>query len=120
MNTAPPGEVDRRVEARLLRQRILTRAEPLSLWSIIDENALRRMVGGPEVMHGQYRRLIELAESPNITLQVLPHDAGAHSGLAGMFYVMEFQERTIPTWCTWKQLSAPCGWKTTHRSTAIR
>jgi transcriptional regulator with XRE-family HTH domain len=97
MQLAPDSEVERRVEVRLNRQGLLTeRKPPLELWCVIDENVLRRMIGGVDVMRAQYAHLAELAELPNVTVQVLPHDVGAHPGAAGTFAILEFPERFMP------------------------
>lgn len=98
MHLAPASEVDRRVEIRRTRQQALTEPapEPLRLWSIIDEGALHRVVGGPEVMRPQYEHLLEAARLPNVMLQVLPHSAGAHPAVGGAFTIMEFTRRHIP------------------------
>lgn len=97
MQLAPEAEVERRVEVRLARQVLLTeRIPPVELWCVIDENALRRMIGGTEVMRAQYARLAEAAAWPNVTLQVLPYAVGAHPGVAGTFAILEFPERYMP------------------------
>lgn len=97
MQLAPDSEVERRVEVRLNRQALLTERDPsLELWCVIDENTLRRMIGGADVMRAQYTRLAELAEFPNVTLQVLPHEVGAHPGVEGTFSILEFPERYMP------------------------
>ncbi len=58
---------------------------------ILDEAVLRRPVGGPEVMRGQLERLIQAAKRPNVAIQVIPFDAGAHEGLrGGAFVVADF------------------------------
>ncbi|MDL4773794.1 helix-turn-helix domain-containing protein [Actinomadura xylanilytica] len=92
MQFAPPSEIDRRVDVRRTRQAVLTEREPepLRLWSIIDEAALRRMTGGPEVMSRQFERLLEFAGLPNVMLQVLPFQAGAHPAVTGTFALMDF------------------------------
>jgi len=60
---APAAEIERRVSLRLKRQRILTRPEPAPrVWAVIDESALRRPLGGRDVMRAQLRHLIELTE----------------------------------------------------------
>lgn len=88
---ASTEHIDRMAELRMKRQEVLTRPEsPLELWLILDEAVLRRPVGGPKVMRAQLGRLIEAGELPNITLQVLPFSQGAHAGLAGPFYILEF------------------------------
>lgn len=84
--------IDQRVEVRKRRQEALTKPEPLSLWAVIDEAALRRTVGGPEVMREQLDFLVSAARSPNITIQALPYSAGAHPGMPGAFLVMEFPD----------------------------
>ncbi|MFI6517968.1 helix-turn-helix domain-containing protein [Spirillospora sp. NPDC050679] len=89
-------EIQNRVDARMKRQSILTGDDPLQLWAIIDEAALRRQVGGPQVMRGQMERLADLADLPNVTLQVIPFEAGAHPGMPGSFVVMRFPEPVGP------------------------
>ncbi|MCO6011086.1 helix-turn-helix domain-containing protein [Actinoallomurus purpureus] len=97
MQLASDSEVERRVEVRLNRQALLAeRTPPLELWCVIDENTLRRMIGGTAVMRAQYTHLAELAELPNVTLQVLPHKVGAHPGVEGTFAILEFPERYMP------------------------
>jgi transcriptional regulator with XRE-family HTH domain len=89
-------DVERRVEVRLERQSLLLGDNPLKLWCIVDEAALRRMVGGRAVMETQLRHLIEASESPCVTLQVIPFDAGAHPGMPGSFILLQFAEAAIP------------------------
>jgi transcriptional regulator with XRE-family HTH domain len=67
-----------------------------SLWGIVDEAALRWQVGGREVMCGQLRHLLEAAELPQVTLQLIPFSAGAHAGMPGSFVFMQFAEPAIP------------------------
>jgi hypothetical protein len=97
MQFRPPAEVDRRVEVRMTRQAVLTKRDPtLRFWTVIDENALRRRIGGPELMRAQGERLMELAGLPNVMIQVLPHGADTHPGVAGTFSVLQFPERYVP------------------------
>ncbi len=93
---ASRDEVERRVEVRMERQAVLRNDNPLNLWSIVDEAALRRQVGGPEVMQGQFQYLMELSDLPHVTFQVIPFDAGAHPGMPGSFIVLQFDEAAIP------------------------
>jgi transcriptional regulator with XRE-family HTH domain len=93
---ASRDEVERRVEVRMARQEVLRNDNPLNLWAIIDEAALRRQVGEPSVMRAQLRGLMEAAELPNVTFQVIPFDAGAHAGMPGSFVFMQFAEAAIP------------------------
>ncbi len=81
-----------RLEVRVHRQSLLTQERPLDLWAILDEAVFRRMVGGTEVMSAQLNRLLELAQEPHITLQVLPASAGAHAGMEGSFSILEYVE----------------------------
>jgi transcriptional regulator with XRE-family HTH domain len=89
-------EVGRRVRLRMARQVLLTRQDPPRLWAVVDEAALRRPVGGPEVMRGQLERLVEATKLPNITLQILPFNSGAHAAMAGAFSVLRFPDRELP------------------------
>jgi transcriptional regulator with XRE-family HTH domain len=91
-----PEELGRRVRLRMARQTLLTREQPPRLWAVVDEAALRRPVGGPEVMRGQLGRLIEATKLPNVTLQILPFDVGAHPALIGTFTILRFPEVELP------------------------
>ena len=84
--------IERRVEVRQGRQRILARDDRPRLWAVIDEAALRRIVGSPKVMRDQLRHLIEAAEQGTTTLQVIPFSAGAHAGTTGSFVILSFPE----------------------------
>ncbi|MGI5233765.1 helix-turn-helix domain-containing protein [Actinoallomurus sp. CA-142502] len=89
----PAEDVAARVEVRRERQRILHRPDaPARLSVIVDEAAVHRIVGGPEVMRAQMEHLIELMELPNITIGVLPFRAGAHPGVAGSFMILQFAD----------------------------
>ncbi|GAA0330565.1 helix-turn-helix transcriptional regulator [Actinoallomurus spadix] len=82
-----------RVAVRMQRQQILTGPSPLSLWAVIDEAAIRRPVGGPEVIHGQLERLAEAARMPSVTLQLIPFSIGAHPGVGrGPFTILQFPD----------------------------
>jgi hypothetical protein len=94
---APAEEIERRVSLRLKRQEILSRAEPVpKVWAVIDESALRRPLGGREVMRTQLRHLIELTESPQVTLQIMPFDRGGHSAAGGSFAILRFADSDLP------------------------
>jgi hypothetical protein len=81
------------VQARLARQQILTREQPLELWAVLSEGALRQLVGGREVMRSQLAHLVEISHSqPNVNLQVLPYAAGAHAATSGPFLIMKFPD----------------------------
>jgi DNA-binding XRE family transcriptional regulator len=89
-------EVGRRVRLRMARQTLLTREHPPRLWAVVDEAALRRPVGGREVMRGQVERLLDATKLPNVTLQVLGFDSGAHPGMVGSFSVLRFPDQELP------------------------
>jgi hypothetical protein len=83
------------IEVRLIRQeRLASENDPLDLAVIIDESALRRDIGGPDVMQDQLRHLIEMAGLPSVTVQVLP--LRMHSALDGGFTLLSFQDRDEP------------------------
>ena len=97
MPHATADDVDRRVEARVRRQELLTaRDNPLRLWVILDEAVLHRIVGGPEVMAAQLRHLVAAGEQANVTLQVVPFAVGAHTGMYGAFVVVDFPDPVDP------------------------
>jgi transcriptional regulator with XRE-family HTH domain len=90
-------DIERRVQVRIERQRILTREDRPRLWAVIDEAVIRRVAGGPDVMAEQLRHLIECAEQGKTTLQVVPFSAGAHAGTTGPFIILDFPEPTDPS-----------------------
>jgi len=91
-----PLEIDRRVHVRMARQSLLIQDNPIDLWVVLDEAVLSRPVGGDEVMLDQLQRLVEAAQLPNVTLQVLPFAAGAHAGMDGTFAILDFPEAEDP------------------------
>jgi transcriptional regulator with XRE-family HTH domain len=93
-----PAEVNRRVQICRRRQEALTRddgEQPLQLSAVIDEAVLRRQVTNPDgslardVRRGQLQALIDVAASPNVTIQVLPFSAGLPPVTPGSFSVLE-------------------------------
>ncbi|MEU4315008.1 helix-turn-helix transcriptional regulator [Nocardia sp. NPDC024068] len=90
------SDLERRARARMDRAAVLAKDEPLELWVVLDEAAIRRVVGGPEVMSGQLRQLGEATKRKNVILQILPFDAGAHPGMAGSFTILDFPDPTDP------------------------
>jgi hypothetical protein len=87
-------DIDRRIALRMTRQGRLTGPQALEFFAIIDESVLRREIGGDEVMRGQLEHLIDRAQLPNVTIQILPLDAGAHPFLGGPAAILEFRETT--------------------------
>jgi transcriptional regulator with XRE-family HTH domain len=86
-----PERVDRGVEIRMQRQRLIGPDGPEMVF-ILDESVLYRSIGGPAVMRAQLLRLIELADQPNVTIQVLPFSAGMHQGMRSSFEIFEMSE----------------------------
>ena len=87
-------QLQRVVDMRMQRQRLLDQDPPLDLWLILDEGAIRRNVGGSEVMRHQLEQLVQASRWANVTLQILSFASGAHAGLTGPFAILEFPERT--------------------------
>jgi hypothetical protein len=87
----PVEQVAALVEITERRQQVLVEPEPLDLWVVLDEAALRRAAGDPGVMREQLHLVADLAEQrENVTVQVVPFGAGMHAGLHGSFSLMEF------------------------------
>ncbi|MGA5125310.1 helix-turn-helix domain-containing protein [Streptomyces pseudogriseolus] len=84
--------IDQHTEARLSRQKLLTRVPLAELSFIVSEEALRNPVGDAEVMRGQWQRLLEVGASRNVEVQVMPAASGFHPGLNGPFVVLETNE----------------------------
>lgn len=90
-------EVERRVGLRMERQKVISRmSHPVQLWVVVDEALLRRPIGGTKVMRGQIRRLLELSEKSNITIQIMPFRFGGHSAEGGAFSILRFPEPDLP------------------------
>ncbi|MFJ3228329.1 helix-turn-helix domain-containing protein [Streptomyces sp. NPDC086783] len=88
-----PADIDKRVQVRLRRQeRISAPDNPLRLWTVLDEAALRRTVGNRSLMRDQLEYLVEQSQLPHVTVQVIPFDMGAHPGLNGQYAILEFPD----------------------------
>jgi transcriptional regulator with XRE-family HTH domain len=94
--TQTAADLKRRIELRQRRQAALERPDAPVLWAVLDEAALRRPIGGPEVMEAQIAYLIEQASRPNITIQLLPYSVGAHAAEGGAFTLLRFAEADLP------------------------
>jgi transcriptional regulator with XRE-family HTH domain len=94
MSTAPNSddddEIENKIAVRTKRQARLTGDDPLSVWFVLNEAVIRRVVGGPQVMREQLEHLIALSELRNVTLQVLPFDIGEHAAMHGAFKLLKF------------------------------
>jgi transcriptional regulator with XRE-family HTH domain len=91
-NLPSEDEVDRRARARISRQEILAGENPPRVWMVLDEGALRRGIGGPQVMRAQVEHLIGMCDHPAVTLQILPFSAGAHRAMGGPFTILRYTE----------------------------
>ena len=101
----PTEEIERRVRLRMARKgRFFDRSNPTNLRVVLDEAVLRRQVGGPAVMRDQLKHLAEMAEHPNITVQVLPAQAGFAG--RGSYSILLFTESDLPTIVYIEQLTS--------------
>ena len=82
--------IDQFVEVRMTRQRLLTQSPALRFRVVLDEAVLHRAVGGAQVMGEQLDRLVEAANLPNVTMQVIPYAAGAHPAMDSTFSMLDF------------------------------
>jgi transcriptional regulator with XRE-family HTH domain len=95
MVNSPRADIERQVALRMERQR-LTITSPPKVWAVLDEAALRREVGGPEVMRMQLEYLRELGGLRNVSLQVIPFGGGAHPAMGRPFIILVFGEEADP------------------------
>ncbi|WP_239377204.1 helix-turn-helix transcriptional regulator [Frankia sp. Cj5] len=94
--TVSAKDIERRVDMRMSRQKVLDRPNPPRLWAVLDEAALRRPIGTPAVMRTQLERLIAVSERPNLAIQVMPFAFGGHVAESGAFSVLRFAEPNLP------------------------
>lgn len=80
------------LEVKLTRQQRLTEDPPLPVWAVFDEAVLHRVVGGPAVMAKQLDKLTELADMPNVTIQIIAYGAGAHAAMGSTFNILDFAD----------------------------
>lgn len=90
---AEEPEIARRVELRLQRQRRITGDSPAEFWAVIGEAALRRPVGGSRVLRRQLEHVLKLAELPQVTLQIMSLNAGAHPAQVGPFVILRYPDQ---------------------------
>ena len=96
MFNLPPAELEAWVDARMLRQQLLTRDQPPDLSTVIDESVIRRRFGDNSVMHQQLERLIESSDMPHVEVRILPL-GGNHPIGTGTFLYMQFpQQHEVP------------------------
>jgi hypothetical protein len=90
------SEVERRVELRMGRQKLLRRADPPRLWAVLDEAVIRRPIGGQAVLRAQLRCLLEVCELPAVRLQIVPFRAGGHAAAGGAFTILRLPAEELP------------------------
>jgi transcriptional regulator with XRE-family HTH domain len=91
-----PELIAHRVEIRRTRQRLLTATDGPRMHFLLDEAAVRRRVGGRDVMIAQLRHLKELDALPNVTIQIVPFGVGEYAGMTTPFIVLEFPDGDEP------------------------
>jgi len=84
--------MDTLVEIRMRRQEQVDRDDAPLMFFILDEAAVRRVVGSRDIMRRQIHYLTELAAKPNVTIEIVPFTAGTHAGLRGPFVIIEFPD----------------------------
>ncbi|MFC0038724.1 helix-turn-helix domain-containing protein [Actinomadura rayongensis] len=89
-------QIERRVDARKIRQAILDRTDAPRLHMIMDEGALRRPIGGHQVMAAQLDKLVKMGERSFVTVQVLPFSTMEHAGLDGRFTILSYSDPADP------------------------
>lgn len=93
---ATDEQVQDRVRARLQRQELLHKPEPLRLRVVVDEAVLRRVVGGKHVMREQLLHLVTMSRLPHVELQAIQFESGAHPGMPGSFALIDFPDLADP------------------------
>jgi transcriptional regulator with XRE-family HTH domain len=89
-------QVSQRVELRMHRKELLSIPNPPDYWAVIDEAALRRIMGSREIMRDQLDHMVEASKRPNITVQVVPFDRSDAAVLGGSFTLLRFTEPDLP------------------------
>ena len=100
-----PADIDHRVAFRMKRQKVLTQPDAPNLWAVIDEASLWRL-DGRAAMRDQIQHLMNIAELPNVTLQVIPFYSGAHAAVGGPFTILRFSEPDLPDLVYLEQLTS--------------
>lgn len=88
--------IERKIAVRAARQERLTADDPPECWAVLNEAAVRRIVGGTKVMRAQLDHIAALADRPHINVQVLPFRAGGHPAMDGSFIILGFPEAPDP------------------------
>ncbi|GAA2783428.1 MULTISPECIES: helix-turn-helix domain-containing protein [Crossiella] len=110
-------DVESSLALRLARQERLTGVNPLSLWAVVEEAALRRLVVPADAMRQQLRHLLHLAYRANVTVQVLPNSAGAHPLIGDNVALLEFPDPVDPPVVF---LENSAGWQGMKKAAEVR
>jgi hypothetical protein len=89
------ADIDKAVRVRMERQALLTRAGGPDAWFVVNEGALRHVIGDEGLMREQLERVLESGELPSVTLQVLPFDSGTYPA-TGSFTMLGFPDQEDP------------------------
>ncbi|WP_280409076.1 helix-turn-helix domain-containing protein [Nocardia brasiliensis] len=100
------AEATRRVELRRRRREILDIENGPALWAVLDEAVLHRPIGGRSVLRNQIRHLVAMSDKRNVTIQVLPYQAGGHPAAGSSFTMLRFTERELPDIVYLEQLTS--------------
>jgi transcriptional regulator with XRE-family HTH domain len=103
---ATADEIDRKVSLRMTRQQLLRRADAPQLWVVMDEAAVRRPLGGQQVMRAQLLHLLDLARLRNVTLQIVPFHGGGHPAIGAPFTILRFSQPDLPDIVYLEQLTS--------------
>ncbi|MFF4500188.1 helix-turn-helix domain-containing protein [Streptomyces sp. NPDC001401] len=90
-----PEDIQRMVDVRMRRQELLTSESAPDLWAVVHQSALQHVVGSRQVMARQLERMLEISKLKNVTIQVLPFDAGAYP-TTGSYTILGFPEQEDP------------------------
>jgi transcriptional regulator with XRE-family HTH domain len=89
-----PDQIERQIEAKLTRQHILVQDMPPRFSVVLDEATLHRVVGGRAVMAAQLDKILDMAARPNVVVQILPYERGAHPAMDSNFVILELPDPT--------------------------
>jgi transcriptional regulator with XRE-family HTH domain len=103
---ASTDEIERKVDLRMTRQQLLTRADAPQVWVVMDEAAVRRPLGGQQVMRAQLLHLLELTRLRNVTLQMVPFHADGHPAIGAPFTILRFSQPDLPDIVYLEQLTS--------------
>ncbi|BFO18081.1 hypothetical protein SHKM778_44690 [Streptomyces sp. KM77-8] len=109
-------EVERRVRLRLRRQSLLERESAPTLWVVMEEAVLHRVVAGPDVMREQIDRLLEVSELDHVSIDILPFEVGAHVGACAPSPTSGSTNPNCPTSCTARSSRPRCTWTNARTS----